>query len=95
MIRVGNNGSASVFQEIAPGVFVPTAQQPPIDERAERLRATRELTNRVIDGFDAIESAFLGARQSVRQQLRHAKREADQHNETLREVKRCLRRRMK
>ncbi len=84
-----------MFHEIAPGVFVPTTEQPPIDERAERLRETRELTNRVLDGFDAIESVLLGARHSVRQQLRRAKREADEHNETLREVKRCLRRRMK
>lgn len=76
MIRIGNNGSARVFHEIAPGVFVPTTEQPPIDERAERLRETRELTNRVLDGFDAIESVLLGARHSVRQQLRRAKREA-------------------
>lgn len=87
-----------VFREIAPGVFVPSDEQPPSarrQERAERLREAHDVATRVLDGFGAVETLLVGARRTVRQQLREAEREAGDFNEQLREVKRCLRRRMK
>lgn len=87
-----------VFREIAPGVFVPSDEQPPSarrQARADQLREARDVAERVLDGFGAFETMLLGARRTVRQTLRAAELEAQQHNEQLREVKRCLRRRMK